>query len=425
MKKLTFILLMIITVFYGTLKAENLGLQISQTSKKGVYSVGAKITWKIKRGKLDLALAKKIRYTVKLSGKKILKEGLADLIKEELSISVLSQKPGALLLTIHAGKKHQCSGALISPKKIIPSEPKPADFDEFWKKKLAEQNKVPMNIKLKVETVGKDFKSWLITMDTIRGKKIHGRLARPRKGNKFPAILHVQWAGVYGLHPNWATRDAKAGWLTLNVIAHDLPINKSKDFYTKLKKGKFQKYVSIGNTDREKSYFLRMCLACSRAVDYLSTRPDWDGKVLVVAGASQGGYQSIVAAGLNKKVTAIIARVPAGCDTSGPVAGRAPSWPYWWRKTESDKKIKDTARYFDAINFAYNVKCPALIGFGLGDETSRAEGVMAAINSMQGKVKLAIEPNGEHKGSSRSFSNFSKKWKKTLLAGQELYPSKK
>jgi hypothetical protein len=33
----------------------------------------------------------------------------------------------------------------------------------------------------------------------------------------------------------------------------------------------------VGNTDREKSYFLNMYLRDSRALDYLMTRSDWDG----------------------------------------------------------------------------------------------------------------------------------------------------
>jgi len=65
--------------------------------------------------------------------------------------------------------------------------------------------------------------------------------------------------------------------------------------------------MSIGDEDREKSYFLRMYLGCYRAVEYLASRPDWDGKTLVVMGTSQGGQQSIVTAGLNPRITAMMA----------------------------------------------------------------------------------------------------------------------
>ena len=58
-----------------------------------------------------------------------------------------------------------------------------------------------------------------------------------------------------------------------------------------------------------------MYLADIRAVDYLASRPDWDGKTLVVMGTSMGGQQSLCTAALNPEVTALIVHVPAGADT--------------------------------------------------------------------------------------------------------------
>ena len=57
-------------------------------------------------------------------------------------------------------------------------------------------------------------------------------------------------------------------------------------------------YQAVGNTDRETSYFLNMYLRDSRALDYLLTRPDWDGKTIVLTGGSMGGQQSLALAGL-------------------------------------------------------------------------------------------------------------------------------
>ncbi len=39
--------------------------------------------------------------------------------------------------------------------------------------------------------------------------------------------------------------------------------------------------------------FLRM----ERAIDFLASQPEWDGRILIVTGSSQGGGQAIVAAG--------------------------------------------------------------------------------------------------------------------------------
>jgi len=42
------------------------------------------------------------------------------------------------------------------------------------------------------------------------------------------------------------------------------------------------------------------------AIEYLFERPDWDGRTIVVTGGSQGGLQSLVAAGLNPKATVFL-----------------------------------------------------------------------------------------------------------------------
>ena len=57
--------------------------------------------------------------------------------------------------------------------------------------------------------------------------------------------------------------------------------------------------------------------------------PDWDGKTLIVTGASQGGLQSFATAALCPQVTEVLTMVPAGCDACAMLATppRASSWP--------------------------------------------------------------------------------------------------
>ena len=178
-------------------------------------------------------------------------------------------------------------------------------------------------------------------MDGFRGTKIHGQLVRPKREGKFPALLIVQWAGVYGLDKWWATLPAGEGFIVLNISAHDLPIDEQPEFYKAQSDGPLKNYTAIGKDDREKNYFLRMYLSAYRAADYLTQRPDWDGRNLVVTGTSQGGLQTIMMAGLHPKVTAAMANVPAGCDQSGILVGNACGWPAlaMWLKGEEQKRV--------------------------------------------------------------------------------------
>jgi len=132
-----------------------------------------------------------------------------------------------------------------------------------------------------------------------------------------------------------------------------------------------------------------------------------DGKTLVVHGASQGGYQAIVTAALSPAVTALAANVPAGCDHTGAQAGREPGWPNWAGQTwtgRDGKKMLAAARYYDAMNFAARVKCPALVGVGLVDTVCPAEGVLAMCNRLGGPKEVVIMPLADHSGDHKAYS---------------------
>ena len=136
----------------------------------------------------------------------------------------------------------------------------------------------------------------MFALDAL-GSKAHGYVAKPAREGKFPALIQLQYAGVYALNAHAAAQRAADGWLFLNVDSHDkLPSDPSGNIP--------RNYQTVGNTDREKSYFLNMYLRDSRALDYLLTRPDWDGKTIVLTGGSMGGQQSLVLAGLRpEKIT--------------------------------------------------------------------------------------------------------------------------
>lgn len=104
-------------------------------------------------------------------------------------------------------------GALVEPEKITPASKPPADFDAFWTAKLAELAVVPMNAVVTPAESGRDDVGYaLVSMDNIRGTHIEAQLARPKQGEKLPALLILQWAGVYGLQMNWVLdRAPKAG----------------------------------------------------------------------------------------------------------------------------------------------------------------------------------------------------------------------
>jgi cephalosporin-C deacetylase len=402
---------------------------VSAAKPGGVYKAGEKIVWHLKVEGEGASGVEKIAYVLKKGGltefgkgELTLKDGAADL---ETQLDA----PGSILAEFTAtpaGKTaiKNLAGAVVEPEKITPSAPAPADFDAFWKAKVDELKKVPVNPVLEsAESNAPSVDYWKITLDNIRGTKIRGQLARPKTGNKFPALLIVQWAGVYPLNQGWATGQAKGGWLTLNINAHDLPIDSPADFYKDKAAKELLNYPSIGNEDKDTSYFLRMYLSCYRAVDYLASRDDWDGKTIVVMGTSQGGLQSLMIAGMHPKITALIANVPAGCDQTGPQVGRQPGWPMWpyQAKGKDAKKVVETSTYYDVVNFARRIKCPALVAVGLIDQTCPPAGVVAAFNQMGGAKELLVMERSDHQGkdgTQAAYYSRSNEWLRNLAVGK-------
>lgn len=405
------------------------GLSIVASKPTALYEPKEPITWSVTATGEGVVPMDKVAWQAKRGGAQVIGSGSLDLSAGPGTISVTLDEPGTVLVeltakAVVAGQKDvkALGGAAVAPRGIKPSLPPPDDFDAFWKAKLEELAAVPANPVLEAKPGERDGVAyWQITMDNIRGTKIRGQLARPEKEGRFPVLLVVQWAGVYGLPKAFVTGDAAGGWLVLNLNAHDLPIDQPAEFYKQQADGPLKGYTAIGNDDREQSYMLRMYLSCARAVDYLATRPDWDGRTIVVTGNSQGGLQSLVTAGLRpERITALLVNVPAGCDNTAADAGRAAGWPNWINagSGKDAAKVHATARYFDGMNFAARVTCPALVGMGLIDTTSRPDGVFAAINAMHGTVETVVMPAYGHQGRHEAYYARFGAWKAELLAGR-------
>lgn len=286
-------------------------------------------------------------------------------------------------------------GAAVDPLHIPMDTPRPADFDAFWNAKLAEQARVPMNPVLtpvQIDVPGVDMS--IVTLDAL-GSHAHAYVTRPAREGKFPALIQLQYAGVYALPAQADAQRAATGWLVLNVDSHDKsPAEPSG--------GVPRNYQAIGNTDREKSYFLDMYLRDSRALDYLLTRPDWDGKTIVLTGGSMGGQQSLSLAGLRpEKITDVLVCVPAGADTNGDLHGRKAGYPNW---PSNNPDAMKTALYFDPVNFASHIRADVFAAMGFIDTTAPPAGVFTALNQIPGPKEILPMVQSDHDNMTPQFS---------------------
>lgn len=308
-------------------------------------------------------------------------------------------------------------GAAVSPNKLMPVAPRPADFDAFWGRKLAELAKVPMRpVLTPVTTAVPGIKLYKVQIDSL-GSRVQGYLAVPAKKGPFPAMVAYQWAGVYALIPGICANRAAEGWLCLNVSSHDMPVDVSNSVP--------KNYYEIGNTSRETSYFLSMYLRDTRALDWVRTLKSWNKKTLVVTGTSMGGQQSLVTAGLNPgKITALIVNEPSGGDTNAALHDRTTAYPNW---AVNDPRVAETALYFDTVNFTPKITAPTMAAIGFIDTVCPASSVFTAVNEIKAPKEIIPMVESEHNNytpdKQGAFISRSEEVFATLLHGGKFVPN--
>jgi cephalosporin-C deacetylase-like acetyl esterase len=375
----------------------------------GIYDLGETVGWTVTPGPATPTYAYK--WTVRRNNAVVLKEGKLDLSSGKDKIEIAGDQPEMIYVAVepyanlsapapdagaapaylggNTGRNNglYAVGAAVAPSKIPLSAPRPGDFDAFWEGKLAAQAKVPINpVLTPVQPDVPGVELNMFALDAL-GSKAHGYVAKPVREGKFPALIQLQYAGVYALNARGAAQRAAEGWLFLNVDSHDkLPSDPSGNIP--------RNYQAIGNTDREQSYFLNMYLRDSRALDYLLTRPDWDGKTIVLTGGSMGGQQSLMLAGLRpEKITAVLVCVPAGADTNGDLHGRKAGYPNW---PPDNPDAMKTALYFDTVDFASRIHAAVFAGMGFIDTISPPAGVWTALNQIRGPKEPLPLIESEH-----------------------------
>ncbi len=298
-----------------------------------------------------------------------------------------------------------CAGVIIDPFKIKAGAEKPADFDEFWDKEIKKMQAVPMNPVLEeVKLEDKRIRAWKFKLDCGDNNFAYGYISMPAKADakSLPAIAQFQGASCMGLR-NVSTYYAHSA-IHVSMSPHQSECGQDKEYYRAFEKS-IRGYNKKDATDRNKYYMKGMILRVVRTLEFIKSYPEWDGKNLITHGESQGGFQSLVGAALDKDVSLCISCVPAMSDHLGYKRGNPNGWPYVIAmkddkpiSEEFAKEAEKVLPYYDNVNFATRIKCPIWISTGLKDKTCPPSGVLAVYNNLPADTEkhIYIEPKAGH-----------------------------
>lgn len=364
--------------------------------KDALYKRGETVTFIVKLADNGQPLDGEVEWALTKDGLPLQKTGKAKVAGGEARVTGTLAEPGFLQLratyTKDKTKLTALAGAGIEPTAIAPSAPTPKDFAAFWEAKKKQVAAVPMSPKLTPAKSDADAVEAFDVQVAAVGAPVSGYFARPKgaKPRSLPAILTVHGAGVRSSILSGPVSWAKEGVLAMDINAHGIPNDKDKAYYDALAAGDLKDYRTRGRESRDTVYFLGMFQRLVRAIDFLAAQPEWDGRTLIVSGASQGGYQAIVAAGIDSRVSYFVAGVPAGCDHTGALVGRIAGWPKFIPTGDKDTQpnVIEAVAYFDCVNFAKQAKAPGFFTVGFIDTTCPPTSVYAAYNALPSQKEI-------------------------------------
>ena len=334
------------------------------------------------------------------SGKVMLKKGRAIIDMGTM------KKPGFLDLRLKAQGKDKVYEHHVkvgfSPELLKPYTKNPSDFDAFWKANLEEARQ--SSISVKCEKVDKyttdDFDCYLLKLKIDKRHSIYGYLTRPKASGKYPVVLCPPGAGIKTIKdPMGKTFYAKNGFIRLEMEIHGLNPEMTDEQFKEITSAFDYEngYLTNGLDSRDNYYMKHVYVACVRAIDYLTSLSDWDGKNVFVQGGSQGGALSLITAGLDPRVTACVANHPALSDMAGYLDGRAGGYPHFNRLNHmlTPEKV-ETMAYYDVVNFIRRITCPVYLTWGYNDNVCPPTTSYIVWNLITAPKESLITPINEH-----------------------------
>ena len=425
MKK--YLLTTIFTLILTSLSIVILGQDITlkQTNKTGIYTKGQKIIVK----------AFSVNQTGDTLHVSIFKNNNQLILHKDIEIGTDSMQiydgvciePCSIIVEAKSKGGNASLGMLVDPELLKPGTKCPEDFDAYWNNIRKSLKKLPYDIKksgVEVSEVEKGYSCEDIEINCLGPKPVHGYYARPEKASpkSLPIVLLVHAAGVKGSwcrsEPKNALTYAKMGALCFDLNAHGMLNGQPESYYSGLENGELKTYWLQGITSRDDVYFRGMYLRLLRTIDFLTKQPDWDGKRILVIGESQGGGQALVAAGLDKRVTAVVAIVPAMCDWFGQLNGRMGGWPQPFETDASKDEMLKALPYFDAANILKDSKAIIYAEIGLIDMVCPSTSVYTALNQAKSQKIINTVPYRPHH---QPEGALAKTWEEDFYKPRELF----
>ena len=294
----------------------------------------------------------------------------------------------------------------FSADKIQPFTQEPKDFWAFWQHELDESRKTPVHF---TKEYVKDMSDervdcYLLKIDLdSRRHAFYAYLLMPHGARKAscPVVLTPPGAGVKTIKDGTARRFyPENGFIRLAIDIHGLNPTMTDRQWAEINaafNSRDNSYFRQNLEDRDQYYMKHVYLGLTKAIDVLTSLPEWDGRNVFVQGGSQGGALALIATALDPRITGCCANHPALSDMAAGSAGLTSGYPHFTKESGaySDACMK-TLPYYDVVNFARHIKTPVYMTWGYNDDTCPPTTSYAVWNVMTCEKECLLTPVNEH-----------------------------
>ena len=290
------------------------------------------------------------------------------------------------------------AGTAVEPETLTDCG-EPTDFDAFWDRQKKRLAAVPFKDKVdlkKVKTVnGADI--YAVSIPCAGPRPVTGYLNVPVNAKEKSLPAQISFFG-YGNHIQQPPARGNSRLLSFTINAHGQELGKDEAYYKQF----FQSFRSNGksyafdpkqNADPETAFFNGMALRVMRALEYLKSRPEWNGRDLTAVGGSQGGLQTMWAAALDPDVSVAKPGITWCCDLAGTQKKQRLSGG--WRI-----QYVPALDYYDPVFLAKRIKNAKveITRAGLGDYTCPPSGLAISYKNIASPNKSIRWVQGSNHG---------------------------
>lgn len=381
-------------------------IHLSINSESGVYGKGDTVkVFAILERPFDRPLS----IRVNSSGKRIYTNNKFRVTSSDSSVVYSGCFNEACAVTVAVGDYDDRSsfktiGFVVSPEDFMPGFSEPKDLVEFWEKQIDKLNKKKPRVKIKeIEHEDSDrYVCYDLEISMPEGSPVRGYMAMPRDAvaSTLPIVLLPHPAGVAKPHCRSSVKTAVEwakkgnGTIALDINAHGFLNAQPQEYYDDLDATTLKDYAKRPLVSHEEFYFRLMYLRLVRAMDYLTSLPQWDGKRALVVGESQGAGQAGAIAALDHRIGMVVMNVPALCDIGGVLNGHKGGWPAYYSQNVTAPEIKELSEailpYYDVALLLKYTKASIIMECGLIDTVCSPESVYSAYNNALNSVSKTM-----------------------------------